>query len=111
MITFQLPALRFIYCMYPDDARLWFGETGQYLQSAFRRTAHLPEPGLSYRIATQTSFTALDGGAQEALARAAEIEILPNPPGEEASQQLYLLQQSGNRFTSTLMAPPELPTI
>jgi hypothetical protein len=99
VMTFELSALRFIDCMYPEDARLWFGENAELWQEELKRAAHLPEPGVSYRIAIETPFTVVSSGPEEVLSRAPEIEILPKPPGEDNAASLYLLQQSGTRLT------------
>ncbi len=105
ILTFSLSALRFIDCMLPDDAMLWFGKDGEHWQQEFRLAAHLPEPGVSYRIAVETVFETTQG--TEPLARAPEIEVLPKPPSGDGNEHLYLLQQSGTRFTPKLEVAPQ----
>ncbi|MGO7394582.1 hypothetical protein ACCS62_28470 [Rhizobium ruizarguesonis] len=99
VITFDIAALRFIDCMYPEDARLWFGENEEYWQQDLKIAVHLPEPGVSYRIAIETPFTIVANQPEEILSRIAEIEVIPKPPQPGTRDKLYLLQQSGNRLT------------
>lgn len=99
VITFWLAALRFIDGMYPEDARLWFGADAEFWKDELKRTAHLPEPGVSYRIAIETPFFVVENGAEEVLSRVPEIEVLPKMPGADKAAPLYLLQQSGTRLT------------
>lgn len=99
VITFWIAALRFIDCMYPDDAKLWFGANAELWKDELKRTTHLPEPGVSYRIAIETPFTVVEKGAAEVLARVPEIEVLPKIPGSDEADPLYLLQQSGKRLS------------
>ncbi|MDB5553657.1 MAG: hypothetical protein JWL86_3641 [Rhizobium sp.] len=106
IVTFDLAALRFIDCMTAADAETWFGKDGDLWSDAFKAVAHLPEPGVSYRIVMEAPFTVISGDkeSKEVLARSPEIEVLPNPPQETANEplQLYLLQQSGARYTPDL---------
>jgi hypothetical protein len=98
-VTFDLAALRFIDCMTLEDADIWFGKDGTLWTPEFKAMAHLPEPTVSYRIVTETCFTP-DGGKEEVLARSPEIEVLPNVPIQKTEiPELYLLQQSGPRYT------------
>ncbi|MER9877953.1 hypothetical protein [Mesorhizobium sp. M0118] len=104
IVTFDLAAIRFIDCMAVAEAETWFGEDGTLWSTAFKAVAHLPEPSVSYRISVETSFRVIsnDAGSKEVLARTSEIDVLPNPPTETTANDLYLLQQSGVRFTPDL---------
>lgn len=105
VITFDIAALRFIDCMEPEEAKLWFGKDWP---DGLKRVAHLPEPGVTYRISVETVLTIMSNGVparSEALARVQEINVLPSPPksvppGQPKSpnDRLYLLQASGSRF-------------
>lgn len=106
IVTFDLAAVRFIDCMEVADAETWFGKDKALWSDAFKAVAHLPEPGVSYRIVMEAPFTVISGGkeSKEVLARSPEIEVLPNPPEKTIDEplQLYLLQQSGARYTPDL---------
>ncbi|QKC98268.1 hypothetical protein [Mesorhizobium sp. NZP2298] len=104
IITFDLAAIRFVDCMADAEAETWFGKDGTLWSTAFKAVAHLPEPSVSYRISVETSFRVVssDTGSKEVLARTSEIDVLPNPPIETTADDLYLLQQSGVRFTPAL---------
>jgi hypothetical protein len=99
ILTFDIAAMRFIDCMLVEDANLWFGPNGEYWEAPLRRVAHLPEPGVSYRISIETPLTviAAAGPHEEVLARVQEIDVIPSTPRRN-TDRLYLLQQPGSRF-------------
>ncbi|MBR1252264.1 hypothetical protein JQ634_00945 [Bradyrhizobium sp. AUGA SZCCT0240] len=99
IITFHISALRFIDCMLIEDANLWFGPGGEYWEAPLKRVAHLPEPGVGYRISIETPLMVVAGSAphEEVLARVQEIDVLASTP-KGKKDPLYLLQQPGSRF-------------
>lgn len=108
LLLLNLPALRFIDCMHLPEAAMWFGPNGEYWEG-IRPVAHLPEPGVSYRIAIETAIASGDDDAPmyEPLARQAEVDLLPAPtarptPGEAdrapEHRGLYLARGSGSRL-------------
>lgn len=109
MLLLDLPAVRFIDCMPVDEAQMWFGEDGEHWKF-IRSVVHVPEPGVSYRIAVETALeTSLDGQhIYEPLARQTEVDLLPAPTPAPAATQagappvthqgLYLAHRSGSRL-------------
>lgn len=109
MLLLDLPAVRFIDCMQLAEATMWFGAGGEHWAD-IRPVAHLPEPGVSYRIAIETAIAGGTGEAPvyEPLARQTEVDLLPAPTpapapvpaGEQAPgrQGLYLARRSGSRL-------------
>lgn len=100
-LLFDLPLLRFIDCMHVEEAQLWFGDGGAPFD-AIAPVAHLPEPGVSYRVGVETVRQLPLAGPEpqyESLARQPEIEILPAPPAAgESARELYVVTRSGSRF-------------
>lgn len=100
-LLFDLPLLRFIDCMHVEEAELWFGDGGAPFAS-IAPVAHLPEPGVSYRVGVETVRQLPVSGPEpqyESLARQPEIEILPAPPAAgESARELYMVTRSGSRF-------------
>eukprot|EP01034_Spumella_vulgaris_P030139 gene30139-37304_t len=80
VLLLDLPAVRFIDCMHEDEAVMWFGAGGEHWES-IRPVAHLPEPGVSYRISVETALASGPANARvyEPLARQTEIDLLPAP--------------------------------
>ena len=106
MLMLDLPAVRFIDCMHAEEAKMWFGAAGEHWDK-IRPVAHLPEPGVSYRISVETALAtgSGDGLVYEPLARQTEVDLLPAPfkeakPGVK-HQGLYLARRSGARLRLT----------
>jgi hypothetical protein len=95
-ITFDLALHRFVDCMRPREAELWFGKSGQHW-TEIENVAHLPEPGISYRISIEASIP----GTGEVVSRAGEFDLLPTilvtkkTATEEKKESRYLLQSTG----------------
>lgn len=101
-IIFDLALHRFVDCMRPREAVLWFGKSGQHWDK-IKDVAHLPEPGVSYRISIEASI----GGASEVIARAAEFDLLPSIP-KDTKDSRYLVQSTG-QFLKTEGLEPDKP--
>lgn len=91
-IEFDLALHRFVDCMPAREAVMWFGKAGQHW-SKIRNVAHLPEPGISYKISIEASIP----GTSEVVARAAEFDLLPMM---DKGKSRYLVQSTGQLFTA-----------
>jgi hypothetical protein len=88
-LKFSLPTVRFIDCMDPRDAKLWFAKETQLAD-----VIHLPEPSVGYRIVRELARP--DGSP---IAWEPEIELLPAPPRTATSTGVYIVQRTGSRLT------------
>jgi hypothetical protein len=91
IITFDLALHRFVDCMPALEAVLWFGKGGEHW-GGIKDVVHLPEPGISYRIAVE----AVVPDTEEAVARTIEFDLSPvtdTVEGKPRSQ--YLVQSRG----------------
>jgi|GEM_PF-2516790 len=97
LLRFAIPTLRFIDCMSTADAKLWFGADGAKMAD-FRPVAHLPDPGVGYRIVRE-----LARPTGEAVSWEPEIDLLPQP--QPVDGKPYIVQSLGTRL-SPVEAPP-----
>jgi hypothetical protein len=105
LIAFDLAVHRFVDCMRPREAVLWFGKSGEHW-AKIRNVVHLPEPGISYRISIEASIS----GTSEVLSRAAEFDLLPAVP-KDGERSRYLCQSTGQAFEADGRKPNEALTI
>lgn len=81
-IRFDLPLVRFIDAMAPEDANLWFG-TSAWASDAIKPVAQLPDPAVGYRLGFETLAAPQDTGPRRTtLAQSFDIEIMPRAPAE-----------------------------
>jgi hypothetical protein len=100
-LRFSIPTVRFIDCMDPRDAQLWFTTPSQ-----LEDIVHLPEPGVGYRIVRELAHA--DGSP---VAWEPEFELLPAPPKAATTEGLYILQRTGRRLTPLEAPPPGTQTL
>ncbi len=107
VLELDLPLHRFIDCMRPREAEVWFGPSGEHF-GGLKEIAHLPEPGVSYSVSTETRAA---GGA---ASRAADFDLLPSVPGPKATSAAlsgYVVQGVGQVWQPLLNGPSAHPTV
>lgn len=102
LLRFHIPTLRFIDCMSTADAELWFG-TGGSKMAGFKPVAHLPDPGVGYRIVRE-----LARPTGEAVSWEPEIDLLPQAQPADGGG-LYVVQSLGTRLSPTAVPLPHTP--
>lgn len=108
-LRFDLPLVRFIDAMAHEDANLWFGTEG-WASAEIKPVAHLPDPGVAYRLGFETLATPTETGPRRTtLAQTFDVEIMPRPPVEpEPSDEMpdfdghgtpYIAQNSSGQLS------------